>query len=165
MIEDMLRNGKGVVIKEIIEDHDVKDVVRKKFYCERKLSQDSLEKPKEVKMEEHMYDEFDDVMYDTYDGASISGYESDLETWMGDDGNMIYTILLFDELGQAIEAKEVVDLLGELDEALGEHVIDLVNDANMVPIVVVAEEMLEDQARVIKRRREMAKKKNEDNAQ
>nr|GEU59126.1 hypothetical protein [Tanacetum cinerariifolium] len=132
-----------------------------------KLSQDSLEKPKEVKMEEHMYDEFDDVMYDTYDGASISGYEADLETWMGDDGNMIYTILLknLKRRVTSIEAKEVVDLLGELDEALGEHVVDLVDDGNVVPIEVVAEEMLEDHAPVIKRKRKMAKKGKEDNAQ
>ncbi|GKC10254.1 hypothetical protein Tco_1001864 [Tanacetum coccineum] len=125
----MMSKGKGVVIEEIMEDHDVKDAVRKGFasesensgkllllkwhdsnearkdgnvveieikdstskvapFFEESFNQDSLKKPKGVKdehgMEEHVYDEFDDVMYDTNDGASTSGKEVDLKTWMGD---------------------------------------------------------------------------------
>nr|GEY95177.1 hypothetical protein [Tanacetum cinerariifolium] len=53
-----------------------------------KLIQDHVEMPSEAveqRMNDHVHDEIDGVIYDTNVDASISGKEGDLETWMWDE--------------------------------------------------------------------------------
>nr|GEW54648.1 hypothetical protein [Tanacetum cinerariifolium] len=148
MMEKMTSKGKGVVIKEI-ENHDV------------------------------VGNEFDSEI-----GNSEVDQENDVE-WQDDPYHLV------DEPG---ETKEITDIFVELDQAIdeldqvvatemvaeeavdGEHVVsdrELVaqegvgpfDDGDVISNEVVAEEMLEDQTRSITRRRVMADKFNEDDAQ
>nr|GEV48018.1 hypothetical protein [Tanacetum cinerariifolium] len=97
--------GVSVMLLEVLRMHGMNERMAKRMSDEfefrkllteidfvsglKDLSQDSLEIPNEVKakqgMKEYVYDEFDDVMYDTDDGASISRKEGDIETQMGDE--------------------------------------------------------------------------------
>nr|GEV65740.1 transposase, MuDR [Tanacetum cinerariifolium] len=122
MIEGMTSKGKGVVIEEIM-DHDVSDAVGKEFDSER-----SFIVKAEIGIEEHLYDNFDRVMYEN-NGTSISGKVWDLKTCLGDEKvkqendvewqhdpyhlahEIEETIDLFNELDQVIIAEDVTDLL------------------------------------------------------
>ncbi|GJY45028.1 hypothetical protein Tco_0433241 [Tanacetum coccineum] len=123
MMERMMSMGKGK--KRMSDEFEFKKLfatIDYEFGLENS-TQDSLELANDVQaeqgMEEHLYDEFNGVIYDTDDDASISGKVGDLETWLGDE-----------EQG-AIEGKGVVDLFDELD------------GRDVVPHEVVNEKMTE----------------------
>ncbi|GJU63690.1 hypothetical protein Tco_1245525 [Tanacetum coccineum] len=80
---------KGKLSQEKISQEEVVGELNETFdNIIEKLSQDHVEMPSEVveqRMNDHVHNEIDGVIYDTNIDASISGKEGDLETWMWDE--------------------------------------------------------------------------------
>ncbi|GKC63158.1 hypothetical protein Tco_1095756, partial [Tanacetum coccineum] len=104
MMEVVSGNGKGVFIKDIVEDEELNETTTEHSTSkvdhppwsseslsdsDSNLSQDPIEMTKEVKAEqetqEPVYYDFHPLMCDSDYDHSLSGLEGDLETWNDDD--------------------------------------------------------------------------------
>nr|GEV34569.1 hypothetical protein [Tanacetum cinerariifolium] len=192
VMERMTSKSKGVVIIEIV-DHDVNGVVGKEFNDVNwkddphhlvdepgeisdmfdKLDQalDELDQVIEDEDVTHLFANYDQVINDERVAKEMVAEEA----VDGDDGEQVVSngLVILDELYDTIVAQEEGFLVDDGDvipdevvaEVVAQKGVRPVDDGDVIPDEVVGKEMLEDQTRSIKRRRGMAYKENEDDAQ
>nr|GEW09658.1 hypothetical protein [Tanacetum cinerariifolium] len=123
MIEGMRSKRKGVLIEEIMKDHDVNNAIGKEFGSE-------TENNASTSKLEPVFEGSNDNDFGVFDSdnelpppcASISLLEGDLETWVEDeeveqDNDVEWQ---HDPYHLVDEPEEITDLFGELDQAMDE---------------------------------------------